>query len=450
LHLGQHLILFRHMRELYVEQGIHVVEGKQRGDEGKGAVTDLLAEFYAIVARFNGGPNAGHTVKLPSGLVLKLHGIPSGIANKDTVNVIGNGVYLDAAMLPDEIDYLESKDITVTPENLMISSAAHLILPHHISLDEIRESGNERQGSTKSGIAPCAADKYMRTGLRAEEIKSNPDKLYEVILQKLYEQRHLRVEARLPNYDEEAVAQRYVEKAQRLGEFITDTTLYLNRRLDAKDNILAESAQAFKLHIDQGNYPETSSSSTNSGGVADGLGVSAMFIEKITGVTKAIESHVGSGHFATEITDPALLKRLHGDMQAEDAEKGTKTGRVRRLGYPDIPSLRRSIMVSRDSYLVIRKFDWLPRFGDDLKICVGYKRKGEIIDVALDSHYKNAEVEPIFTTMPNWNEDISEVRSFKKLPKRAKNYVKFLERETGVDIPMIGVGPGRDQVIIRD
>ena len=411
----------------------------------------MLAPEHDVVARYNGGPNAGHTVILPDGRELDLHGIPSGIAHDGIMNVVGNGVYLDPIRLNEEIADIEDIGIDVTTENLKISSAAHLIMPHHISADEIRESGSSRQGSTKSGIAQVAADKFLRVGIRAEIIKNRPDKLLEVAYQGLIAQRHLRAEERLPIENEHAVAKHYVNCAKRLGKYITDTTFYLNRRLrdDKPARVLAEGAQAFLLDIDHGMYPYTTSSSPTSGGVTAGLGVPSKFINRVIGVAKAVQSHVGDGPFVTEIFDKDLLGRLHGDMSAVDAEKGTTTGRVRRLGYLDLPQIRRSHYVSEPDEQGITKVDWVPRFGEQIPVCIAYKRKGKTLYIAPDAAYKLEESEPMLEYLENWEEDIQEVRNFNDLPKNAQTYIEFIEDQTGVPITMVGVGPRRDQVILR-
>lgn len=429
---------------------VTVVQGLQRGDEGKGRFVDMLASEHEIVARYNGGPNAGHTVILPDDTEFDLHGIPSGIAHPHIMNVIGNGALVDASKLPGEIDKAAAKGVRLTPDNLMISSSAHLILPHLVSIDEIRECGSGSQGTTKSGIAPTAAAKFMREGVRAELINNDPQALFEAIERGLLKQRHERVEARLPNIDEEAVAYEYVEAAQRLGEFVTNTSLFLRRQLKEGANVLAEGAQAFLLDIDHGMYPHVTSSSPTAIGVPSGLGIPPKNFDRIIGVAKAVQSHVGGGHFVTEITDPQLLNRLHGDMSSVDAEKGTTTGRIRRLGHLDLPAIRAAQGVNGDTEMALTKLDWVSRYGKYIKVCVAYERKGKMLEEAPDAEYKIEESTPQYEKLPNWRRDIQDVRRFKDLPPNAKSYVRFIEEMTGVRISMIGVGPKRDQVIICD
>ncbi|MCX6728693.1 MAG: adenylosuccinate synthase [Candidatus Saccharibacteria bacterium] len=433
---------------------VDVIIGLQRGDEGKGRFVDMLSETHDIVARFNGGNNAGHTVVLPDGRDLALHLVPSGIAHPHAMNIIGNGTLINPVKLNEEIADIKSKGINVSRDNLKISSAAHLILPHHIYDDEIRESGKGGQGSTKAGIAQVSSGKSMRTGVRTEIIKNDLKKLAEIVSEGLKVQRPLRDAAGLSPIDEEEVTKNYVENAGILAEFITDTVFYLNQQLRKPQpaKVLAEGAQAFLLDIDHGMYPYTSSSSTTAGGVASGLGVPASFIDKVTGVAKAVQSHVGGGPFVTEISDKDVLQKLHGDMSTIDAEKGTTTGRIRRLGCFDLPQVRRALMVNGEDdklAMALSKLDWVQRFGEKIPICVAYERKGKTLEIAPDAAYKLEQSKPIYEYLPNWTEDIRGVRKFENLPKNAQDYIKFIEGKTGVSIKMIGVGPQRDQVIIR-
>ncbi len=432
---------------------VDVIVGLQRGDEGKGRFVDMLAEEHDIVARFNGGNNAGHTVELPDKRVLKLHLVPSGIAHPNIVNVIGNGTLINPVKLVEEIDDIKSKDIDVSPENLKISSGAHLILPNYIFDDEIREAGVNRQGSTKSGIAQVASQKAMRTGVRVEMIEDAPKDLYYLVKYALIAQRQLRKEAGLKDIDEEHAALNYIKQARKLGAYITDTATFLNNELRKEQpaRILAEGAQAFLLDIDHGMYPFTSSSSTTSGGVPNGLGIPPNFIDKVIGVAKAVHSHVGDGPFVTEIKDTAVLAKLHGNMNTVDAEYGTTTGRKRRLGYLDIVELRKAIMINGVSSIALSKLDWLTadRTGNTLPICTHYEMKGQILETAPDSAFKLEQCTPIYEELPAIQENIQGVRKFEDLPQNAQNIVNFIEEKTKTPISMIGVGPNRDQVIIK-
>lgn len=428
---------------------VTVILGEQRGDEGKGRFTDMLAEDHDIVARFNGGANAGHTVVLPDGRDLALHLVPSGIAHDHTMNVIGNGTVVDPTKLTAEIDSIKAKGIPVNENNLMISSAAHLILPHHIALDELRECGNGAQGSTKSGIAPVYGDKASRQGIRAEIINNDIGQLRDIVLDGLHENAKERAGHGLPPIDPIDKTNRYIESAQRLSSLITDTTLYLNRQLGQGANVLAEGAQAFLLDIDHGMYPFVTSSSTTTGGVCIGLGVPPQSIDRVVGVSKVIQSHVGGGPFRTEITDKTLLKQLHGDTTTIDAEVGTTTGRTRRLGHLDLAAIKRAQTINGTTEMALTKLDWVRRYGSTVMVCTAYQRKGKILDASPDAAYKIEQSTPLYKELPTWDSDISQVREFNDLPPAARHYIDFIEDETRIPVTMIGVGPRRDQVIMR-
>lgn len=428
---------------------ITVVVGEQRGDEGKGRFVDMLTEEHDIVARFNGGNNAGHTVVLPDGRVLKLHGVPSGIAHQNNMNVIGNGCLVNPIKLVQEIKDIESQGIQVTPANLIISNGAHLTLPHHISEDEIREAGAGGQGSTKSGIAQVASAKYMREGARAEMIVHDIDTLITMVQAGLKDQRGVREAVDLPPLDEDKVVAEFKEATVQLAEFIDDTVVYLNDAIANDKKVLAEGAQAFLLDIDHGMYPFVTSSSTTTGGVAPGLGIAPQKISRVIGVSKVTQSHVGGGPFVTEINDDAELARLHGDTAAVDAERGATTGRTRRLGYLDLPSIRRAQLINGTTEIALTKLDWLPRFGKTIPVCVSYSLYGKEIRIAPDSAPRLIEAKPVYEHLPNWTEDISDVRTFTDLPKNAQKFVEFVEAQTGLPVSMIGVGPERSQVIKR-
>lgn len=433
---------------------ITAVVGEQRGDEGKGRLVDMLAEEYDIVARFNGGPNAGHTIVLSDGEEFKFHGLPSGFANEHTVNAIGRGVSVDAVKLSGEIDQLMARGIEVGEHNLKICSAARLILPHHVSLDQIREKGAGRQGTTQSGIAPTASDKSMRISTLAEAINKRPTELRHTIQKELTKHRRIRERLELDPLDEASIADKYVESALRLGTFTTDVAFFLNQELDKANpaRVLAEGAQGFLLDVDHGMIPFTTSSSTTSGGVSPGLGVPPTKIDTIIGVAKAIQSHVGDGPFVTEIHEEGneeLLTRLHGDKTSIDAEVGTTTGRTRRLGYLDLPQLRRAQTINGSHELALTKLDWVPRYGEYVLICEAHQRKGRNLSMAADTAAKLEESRALYALLPTWEVDIQDVRKFADLPENAQNYITFIEERTKAPITRIGVGPRRDQVILR-
>lgn len=430
---------------------VNVLIGLQRGDEGKGRFVDMMAAEHDIVARFNGGNNAGHTVVLPSGQDLALHLVPSGIAYPHTMNIIGNGTLVSPVKLVEEMADIESKGLKVSPDNLMISSAAHLILPHHICEDEIQEAGGGKQGSTKRGIAQASSSKALRNGVRTEMIVHQMDELAEIVRESLRVQRVLRADLGWEPVDDEAAEEQFMASARKIKPYITDTVIYLNEQLRGTKpaRVLAEGAQAFLLDIDHGMYPFTTSSSTTSGGAATGLGIPPYFIEHVTGVAKAVPSHVGGGPFVTELSDKKLLEKLHGNMTTVDAEVGTTTGRIRRLGYLDLPQLRRAQIVNGAHDMALSKLDWVPRNGKQVQICVAYKLDGKLINVAPASARELTKCQPVYENLDTWEEDIQGVREFADLPVNAQKYVEFIEKQTAIPITMIGVGPQRDQVILR-
>ncbi len=431
---------------------VNVIVGEQRGDEGKGRYVDMLAEEAEVVGRGGGGHNAGHTIVTEEGLKLDVHIIPSGIAYDHIKNVIGRGCVLEMVQLDKESETIRSKGFPVSPNNLLIDSAAHLILPHHVSIDQVREAGNGRQGSTQSGISPTASAKYGRRteeALRAEVINNDIDNLHKTIVRNLQSQVRVRELLGLEYMDPALHAERYVESALKFAAYITDAALYVNRSVREGKRVLVEGAQAFWLDPDHGMWPAVTSTSTTALGVMNGLGVPTRHVDNIYGVSKLVQSHVGGGPFVTEITDEALLDDLHGDMDAGDAEKGTTTGRVRRLGYLDLPAIRRAQMFNDTTAMAVTKLDWVPRFGNTIKVCTSYNRKGKDLLVSPDAAYKLEQSEPQYTELPNWTEDISNVRRFEDLPKAAQAYLEFIETQLDKHIALIGVGPGRDQVIDR-
>jgi adenylosuccinate synthase len=427
-----------------------VVTGAQRGDEGKGRVVDYLAKQSDLVARFNGGPNAGHTVITQDEKILRLHQIPSGIAYPKKLNIIGNGALLDPIRLLEEIADLESAGINITPKVLAISDMAHLILPHHISLDEVREAGKDGQGSTKRGIAYAARDKYERIGARTELIIDDPAELTRKVIVGLELANQARRKVGLPLHRPKAEAASWVKAASQLAPYITDTVSLLYGQIQKGKAVLAEGAQAFDLDIEHGMYPYVTSSHTTTGGALNGLGISAKSIKEVVGVVKLTKSHVGGGPFVTEITNkPRLTERIRGPVGKSDSEYGASTGRARRIGYLDLPEIRQAILVNGITKLALTKLDCAQRYGTSMLIATGYKYGGKVIQKAPSSAFRLERCKPQYVKMPIWRDDISNIKIFDKLPKEAKNLVNFLEKQLGCPIKMIGVGPHRNQLIIR-
>jgi adenylosuccinate synthase len=423
---------------------VDVIIGLQRGDEGKGRFVDLVAGTYDIVARGNGGANAGHTIVPDDMSPIALHQIPSGIAYKNTLNIIGGGVYLDAEKLLAELKQLERNGIKATTSNLLISNTAHLVMPHHIILDEIRENGSTAQGSTKSGIAYVAADKYLREGLRLELI-SDTKRLYAHAYTGL---QSVNGYLGLPDDKLQERARKWVTSIGQLKPYVKDTVQVINEHITEGKNILVEGAQAFGLDIDHGMYPYVTSSSTTVSGLLGGLGIAPKHVNKVTGVAKIIKSHVGGGPFVTEITDEALSNTIRGEKGAVDSEYGATTKRPRRIGYPDLPELRSAILVNGVTELALSKMDHVSRFGQSFQVAVAYKEGNEERLTAPSSALQLEQCIPVYQTHTSWD-DISSIRQFDELPKAAQDFVDFLESSLNIAVSSIGVGPERQQVIVR-
>ncbi len=428
---------------------LDVVVGLQRGDEGKGRFVDSVAGEYAIIARGNGGANAGHTV-VPEGMEpLALHQVPSGIAYPGKLNIIGGGVYLDPRLLASEIGYIRKAGLEVSAKNLLISPTAHLVMPHHVGFDTLREGGARQQGSTKSGIAYVASDKYLRQGARLESI-SDPKMLRELATEGL-----VRLNEQLSDGDKKSkddisgIVKQWLKTAESLKEYMADTVAIINDKLEAGEKVLAEGAQGYWLDINDGMYPAVTSSSTTVSGLIDGLGVAPKRLGKVMGVTKAIKSHVGGGPMVAQITDKELETAVRGPKGKTDSEFGATTGRPRRIGYPDLVELRNAVRGNGVDELALSKLDHVPRYGDGLKIAVSYTYEGKQRRTAPTSVAALDKCTPNYRECENWTEDISGVREYAGLPQAARNFVELFEKELGVPVGKIGVGPNRGQIIYK-
>lgn len=422
-----------------------VVVGTQWGDEGKGRVVDGLAASADVVARFNGGDNAGHTV-VAEGHTLKLHLIPSGVLYSHLTLLIGAGVVINPECLISELDELLSIGADVGPARLKISAAAHIILPTHRALDGAREvsRGNGAIGTTKRGIGPTYADKAARSNLRAAEM-SDPGRFAVRVASSVEEHnRRLRrfgVDPLPP--DKSAAA--YRAYAERLGPHLVDGSALIGEVLEAGETVLCEGAQGLLLDIDHGTYPYVTSSSTIAGGAATGLGFGPRYIARVIGVAKAYTTRVGRGPFPTELLDAT------GDQIREAGnEFGTTTGRPRRCGWLDLPILRYATRVNGLDELALTKLDVLSGL-EKLKVAVAYKQdNGERIEYFPAEYGAEslAQWEPVFEELPGWEQDITGVRHRADLPESAQDYVARIEGWTGVPVTFIGVGPGREEAIV--
>ena len=421
---------------------IDVLLGLQWGDEGKGKVVDFIAPSYQVVARFQGGPNAGHTLVM-NGEKHVLHQIPSGIFRPDTVNVIGNGVVLDPAVFYKEVVALEAKGVEVK-QNLFLSNRTQIIVPTHKLLDRASEAskGDQKIGSTLKGIGPSYQDKYARQGLRLGDILSRD---FEGRYQEL-RNKHLELLEK-GGWDSDELADMeslFFESLDKIRRFqIVNTEYLLNDCLTKGQSILAEGAQGAMLDIDFGSYPFVTSSSTTAAGACTGLGIAPRHIRKVIGITKAYCTRVGSGPFPTELHEETGEK-----IRQAGHEFGSTTGRPRRTGWLDLPALRFANMVNGTTEMLIMKGDVLDCF-DDIKVCTAYHDNDGNVSSELPYDMVRSEVHPVYHTLEGWPTGLHEANSWETLPDSFRRYVKFIEDQTGVPIRIVSTGPGREQTIER-
>jgi len=417
---------------------LDVLLGLQWGDEGKGKVVDFLTPQYDVIARFQGGPNAGHSLEF-DGMKHVLHTIPSGIFHPEKINIIGNGVVIDPVVFRKEIEALRARGVELN--NLYISRKAHLILPTHRLLDAASEAskGISKIGSTLKGIGPTYMDKTGRNGLRVGDIFTTDfDARYQQLRDK--HQNMLKLYDFPAEYKQEEKA--WFEAVEVLKTFTAiDSEYAINSYLADNKSILAEGAQGTMLDIDFGSYPFVTSSNTVCAGACTGLGISPSHIGKVYGIVKAYCTRVGSGPFPTELDDTTGE-----ELRKKGNEYGSTTGRPRRCGWLDLPVLKYSIMVNGVTSLILTKADVLSGF-DIIKVCTHYKIDDKITDrIPFDG---NAEIVPVYKKMRGWDDDITNVSSYDNLPVELKEYVAFIEKETGVPFHIISVSPDREKTILK-
>ncbi|MDR0789442.1 MAG: adenylosuccinate synthase [Bacteroidales bacterium] len=428
---------------------VDVLLGLQWGDEGKGKIVDVLTPNYDIIARFQGGPNAGHTIEF-DGIKHILHIIPSGIFHKDKDNLIGNGVLIEPVIFKQEIESLADKGVDATI-NLVISKKAHLILPSHRLMDAANEAykGNQKIGSTLKGIGPAYTDKVARTSMRVGDILTNE---YTDIYNKLKES-HIRYikslgfdvdSFKIDNITYEQYEQRWFESLETLKKFnIIDSEYYINEALSSGKKVLAEGAQGSMLDIDFGSYPFVTSSSTITAGVCIGLGVAPSKIGNVYGICKAYCTRVGSGPFPTELFDK------DGETLRENGrEYGSTTGRPRRCGWIDLPALKYSCMLNGVTHLVIMKIDVLNDF-DTIKMCDKYEIKGKETE-KFPYDVVSAEITPVYSSYQGWKQDIANAKDYDQLPEQMKQYLAALEKKVGINVAVISTSPNRKDTIYKE
>ncbi len=416
-----------------------VLLGLQWGDEGKGKIVDLLAPGYDVIARFQGGPNAGHSLEFDH-IKHVLHTIPSGIFHKDKINLIGNGVVIDPVVFKTETEALENLSVS-TINTIYISKKAHLILPSHRILDAASESakGDTKIGSTLKGIGPTYMDKTGRNGLRIGDIQL-PDFIEKYNFLK---NKHKVILEQYDYYDEpEKYEKEWFTGIEKLRTYnLVESEYFINQLINEKKKILAEGAQGTLLDLDFGSYPYVTSSNTICASACSGLGIAPTKIGEVIGVFKAYCTRVGGGPFPTELKDKNGEK-----LRNQGKEFGSTTGRPRRCGWLDLPALKYSIMINGVTQLMITKADVLTGF-ETLKICTGY----QTADKSIDSLSFDAEQqpEPVYKKMKGWKSDISEIRKWSNLPKEFTGYINYIENATGIPVTIISLGPDRSSTLFR-
>ena len=426
------------------DMSVHVIIGSQWGDEGKGKIVDLLSEKVSIVARYQGGANAGHTIVFDDKKYI-LHLIPSGILHPKTTCIIGNGVVLDPAVLLEEIKFLKIKNVDISGR-LQICENTHLIMPYHKIIDTAIEnkSAENKIGTTGRGIGPAYVDKYNRMGIRVidlldkdmfiSKVKRNVIEKNE-ILTKIYKE---------PKIDPEPIIEEYLSMGQKIKDCISNTSVYINNAIKSGENVLIEGAQGTLLDVDFGTYPYVTSSNPTSGGACTGLGIGPTCIDNITGIIKAYTTRVGMGPFPTEYSgEMASSMRELGD------EYGATTGRPRRCGWFDAVIANYAVRVNGLTSFALTKIDVLDTLSE-IKICVAYRIGEKRITEFPAELSKLEECKPEYITVPGWNTSTSEIESFDDLPLNAKKYIKKIESLAEISVSIVSVGPARSQTIIRN
>jgi adenylosuccinate synthase len=420
---------------------VTVVVGTQWGDEGKAKVIDLLAASHTIVARYQGGHNAGHTVVIgDQKYALQL--TPSGVFYDTVTPVIGNGVVVDLPTLFKEIDSLESRGISTA--RLKVSSLAHLIFPWHQAIDAALEAarGDSKIGTTLKGIGPAYVDKVKRAGIRVGEVL-NITSFEAKVRERAVAARREVSDIGGDTFDIDQVVSDFVAYAQRLAPYVADTVNLLHDARERGEHILLEGAQATFLDVDHGTYPYVTSSNPIAGGAAVGTGLGPRHIDRVVGIAKAYTTRVGMGPFPSELTDDL------GDKLVDiGREFGTVTGRRRRTGWLDTVMLRHAMRVNSLTEIALTKLDVLDTF-EEVKVCVAYKINGEIVRNYPDTVERLAQVEPVYETLAGWMSSTEGITEFSQLPRTAQDLVKIVERETGIPVSMVGTGPARDSMVVR-
>lgn len=419
---------------------VSVLVGSQWGDEGKGKIVDILSERFDVVARYQGGANAGHTIQIDDNQYI-LHLIPSGILRDGVKCVIGNGVVIDPNALLDEIDFIEKNDFNIEGR-LFISQNAHLIMPYHKLLDSISESGTKKIGTTGRGIGPCYIDKYARKGIRIVDLL-NRDLLEKKIRENLEEKNNLLKKVyNVEELDVEAIVEEYLTFDKKIDKYIADVPSLLNREIAEGKNVLLEGAQGALLDVDFGTYPYVTSSSPTSGGACTGTGIPPTKIDSVIGIVKAYTTRVGNGPFPTELED-----EVGEQLRKIGAEFGATTGRPRRCGWFDAFAMKYTTMVNGIDHAAITKLDVLSEL-DEIKVCVAYEHNGKTLKTFPSEVERLEQVTPVYETFKGWKKDISACTSYDELPSETKTYLDYIKKTCGFEISYVSVGPRRSETIV--
>jgi adenylosuccinate synthase len=425
-----------------------VVIGAQWGDEGKGKIVDLLAERFDLVARYQGGHNAGHSVKVGE-KTYALHLIPSGIVHPGKMCVLGNGMVIDPKAFFQEADHLTSQGLEVTPERVKVSSRAHLILPYHRALDHTSEErlGNEKVGTTLRGIGPAYEDKAGRRGIRVADA-TNSELLRSRIERNIHDANLVISEYRGTRLDAAQVFDEIAPLIERLEPFITDTTHFINNAVREGRSILVEGAQATLLDVDHGTYPFVTSSSTTSGGACVGLGLAPKRITGVLGIVRTYMTRVGEGPFPTEMLEgEAEIGHL---IRERGHEYGVSTGRPRRCGWFDAVATRYVTDINGFDAVALTKLDILDAL-DEIKVCTGYRLRGKACESFPAVSQDLRDVEPVYETLPGWLDSTEGITELEQLPAKARDYINFISERIGVPIGLVSTGPERGQtILVRD
>ena len=418
-----------------------VVVGTQWGDEGKGKITDFLSENAEVIARYQGGDNAGHTIQF-NGVTYKLHLIPSGIFSPEKISVIGNGVVLNPKSLITELAYLHERNVTT--DNLRISDRAHVILPYHIRLDQLQEEakGDNKIGTTNKGIGPCYIDKIARNGIRIGDLL-DPERFRDKLTWNVKEKNDMLTRYGKGTFDLEELYEKFMKLAEKIKFRIIDAVVEINEGIEEGKVVLFEGAQALMLDIDYGTYPYVTSSSPTSGGVTVGTGVAPTKISRVLGVMKAYTTRVGEGPFPTELEneDGETLRKV-------GHEFGATTGRPRRCGWLDLVIGKYAVLIDGLTDIVLTKLDVLTGF-EKIKVAVGYEIDGKVCYSYPGNLRKSKDLKIIYDELDGWKEDITQIKNYEDLPENCKKYIEYIENKLKCRVSMISVGPERTQNIYR-